>query len=222
MVFKGFKYYLFFSIYKNYKMKKTICLNLILILFFNSFLIAQTNEKLSFEIQATAISPFLSMGAFNTAQPNAIATPALKGFYLSYAKGNLYFNTLRKTISRLQIGDILNKWKAENYDNGILGMVAGSEAGTANGKGSYAYFENGAIYWTHNKGAFTITGAFMEYYKNVGLEESKELGFPKTDAIKMNNKSYSLYQQFELGTLFYNTKTNSVVYINNPDATSIK
>ncbi len=178
-------------------------------------------EKSAFEAQAAVMAPLLNMGAINSAQPKSAVTPGATGYYLSYDKGDLYFNTLRKTICKLQKGDILNKWKAENYDNGVLGMVAGSEAGTKNGKGSYAYFENGAIYWTHNKGAFTITGPFMQYYKTAGLEESKELGFPKSDAIQIKSKSFTMYQQFEFGTLFYNSTKKTVQYSNDPNATTL-
>ncbi len=201
-------------------MKKNIfiAISILLLNIANAQIDLKLDEKATFELQSKTLATLHNMGAQLVTQPMALSTIGNKGYYLSYVNGNFYYDKNSKANYKLLKGDILNKWAALNYDNGILGMVIGSEAGTNNKKGSFAKFENGFIYWTHQFGARAIIGEMMNKYLELGREES-QLGFPKTDEMKINSNGFTSYQQFERGTLFLNAATKEILLMDDANAT---
>jgi uncharacterized protein with LGFP repeats len=78
-------------------------------------------------------------------------------------------------------GAILDKWASFGWETSFLGYPTTDEGTTPNGIGRYNYFSgHGAIYWTGATGAWSIHGAILDKWANLGWETSF-LGFPVTD-----------------------------------------
>jgi LGFP repeat len=124
------------------------------------------------------------------------------GYFLRYENGWVYYNPIEKQCFAIW-GDIQKKWAAEGYENGWMGYPIGNHLSTPNKEGAYVHFENGSIYFSPNTGTQIVKGDIKKYWANLGWENSPDLGFPTTGEVAMNYNGYTVYQQFEFGTVFW-------------------
>jgi hypothetical protein len=158
------------------------------------------------------------LGAIHSESPTMRPTAGKDGYFLRYQNGWVYYNPKLNQAFALW-GKTMQKYQEAQYETGWLGFPASDPKKTPNRTGSYQHFDNGSIYYSPSTGYHYIAGAFREYWKNRGWENSPEMGFPKTDEVEIFINGYTRYQQFEKGTLFF-AQGKDVLYTNNPNATT--
>jgi hypothetical protein len=177
---------------------------------------ANTQYDIAAKIDAKAKQK--QLGAIHAESAAMRPTAGKGGYFLRYEKGWVYYNP--KTNGAYYIGnDVMKKWAEQKYETGWLGFPVSDNAITPNRTGNYAHFDNGSIYYSPATQAHFVGGAFREYWKTQGWENSATLGFPKTDEVEIFVNGYTRYQQFEKGTLFF-APGKPVVYSNNATATT--
>jgi|GEM_PF-2809828 len=159
-----------------------------------------------------------NLGKVHSESAKMRPTAGKGGWFLRYEKGWVYYNPNNQNAFAIW-GDIMKKWATQGYETGWLGFPASDHSNTPNRTGAFVHFDNGSIYWSPNTGTHFVGGAFRDYWKNKGWENSPELGFPKTDEMEIFSNGYTRYQQFEKGTLFWGPD-KSVLYSNNSNTTT--
>ncbi|MGI9207032.1 MAG: alpha/beta hydrolase-fold protein [Rhodococcus sp. (in: high G+C Gram-positive bacteria)] len=90
---------------------------------------------------------------------------------------------------------------------GALGYPVTEERGTADGRGRYNHFRNGAIYWTPEHGARPVRGAIFEEWKRQGWEGGP-LGYPVLDEARTSD-GRGVVQGFEIGAMYWSEQTGA-------------
>jgi len=99
---------------------------------------------------------------------------------------------------------IATKYAALGGASGFLGAPNAAEAKVPSGKGSFQYFEGGAIYSTPALGAHVLRGAILAEFARLGWEGS--LGFPTTDDSPAAGGSYT---HFQAGSIYWSPATGA-------------
>ncbi len=207
---------------KTKKMNKGAILLWILILksFYTNAQLATSEDNTEYGIaqKIDATAKQFKLGNIHSESSKMRPTAGKGGWFLRYEKGWVYYNP--KTNNTYAIwGEVMKKWSTNNYETGWLGFPLSNNSNTPNRQGAFVHFDKGSIYYSPNTGAHWVGGAFKEYWKNKGWENSAELGFPKTDEVEIFINGYTRYQQFEKGTLFWGAN-KTILYSNNPHATT--
>ncbi|MGL4306284.1 MAG: N-acetylmuramoyl-L-alanine amidase [Mycobacteriaceae bacterium] len=124
-----------------------------------------------------------------TASPNSATTPM----------------TVGDLLTLLDPGAIAQKWLALGGPTGVLGEATSGER-PAQGNARFATFQNGAIYWTPERGAYTILGAISQMWASLGFEYG-ELGLPISDEYPVPE---GMRADFENGSLIFD-KVSAIV-----------
>ncbi|MDQ6838598.1 MAG: sugar dehydrogenase, partial [Actinomycetota bacterium] len=78
-------------------------------------------------------------------------------------------------------GGIRDHWAALGWERSPLGYPVTDETGTPDGVGRFNHFaDDGSIYWTPARGAWSIHGAIRDRWAALGWERSA-LGYPTSD-----------------------------------------
>ncbi|WP_425560212.1 LGFP repeat-containing protein, partial [Kineococcus glutinatus] len=109
--------------------------------------------------------------------------------------GNIYWSPA--TGAHEVHGQILARYAAQGWENGLLGFPRTGEIRTPNGAGAYAVFEGGSVYWTARWGAWVTYGAIRDAWAGQGYENGC-LGFPVTGEFDYGPAGTRV-QQFEGG-----------------------
>jgi uncharacterized protein with LGFP repeats len=118
--------------------------------------------------------------------------------FVSYgAGGKLGLSYLAQEIH----GPIWQKWVELGGLDSNLGAPVTGETATADGAGSYAYFEGGSIFCKVGQDAHVLMGAVSDKFFLMGAETSY-LGFPTTDTVATRD-GRGLWAQFEGGDIFW-------------------
>ncbi len=138
------------------------------------------------------------------------------GYYLEFERGVVYFNPKLKQAFAIW-GKIFEKYAAQSWEHGFLGYPTSDYSNTPKRTGSYQHFDNGSIYYSKTSGAHFMKGWFKDHWANLGWENSP-LGFPTTDELGCNKDGYTIYQNFEYGSLFVG-ENKKIVQSKNKKAT---
>ena len=111
-------------------------------------------------------------------------------------------------------GQILEKWREDGAETGILGYPISGETSVPAGDGRYSVFERGSIYWTPALGAHQVHGMIRDKWKETGWETG-DLGYPISDEYAVPEGQRS---DFEGGSITWHrtTATCTVDLANGP------
>ncbi|MGZ4545027.1 MAG: hypothetical protein ACXVXT_06505 [Blastococcus sp.] len=126
-----------------------------------------------------------------------------KGFVQKFEHGSIYWTSA--TGARALSGPIETAWKASGAETGSLGYPTTSVSTGADGKGQYARFQNGSVYWSPATGVHTMTGAIGALYESAGAEHSW-LGYPTSDVVTATDGT-GQYAQYQGGTIYWSPST---------------
>jgi uncharacterized protein with LGFP repeats len=92
-------------------------------------------------------------------------------------------------------GAIRTKWASLGWERGFLGYPVTDETSTPDGIGRFNHFSNaGSIYWTPNRGAWSIHGVIRSKWASLGWERSC-LRYPVSDEFAIPGGRQSSFQQ---------------------------
>jgi uncharacterized protein with LGFP repeats len=132
-------------------------------------------------------------------------TPVRSGEYAHFANGSIYSSP--RTGAQFTRGAIRDRWAATGWENGRLGFPVTSDAPTSGGRGWYARFEGGSIYFSPATGAHFTAGAIRQAYVQQG-HEAGGLGFPRTDDTPTPGGG-GYYTHFEGGSVYWSPQTGA-------------
>jgi len=101
-----------------------------------------------------------------------------RGRYSNFQGGTIFWTP--ETGAFVLSGPIMPKWVKLKGSRGFLGYPVSDEVPTPDGKGRYAHFQGGSIYWQPNSGAHEVRGAIRDKWASMGWERST-LGYPTSD-----------------------------------------
>jgi uncharacterized protein with LGFP repeats len=128
-----------------------------------------------------------------------------KGAYAEYANGKMFYS--RATGARVMRGAVLNHWTSVGGERGPLGYPTSDVQATADGKGQYATFQGGTIYWSPTTGTRTMMGAIDPFYASVG-GAAGPLGYP-TKSVSWLPDKVGQYATFQHGTIYWSPTTGT-------------
>ncbi|NAZ82786.1 hypothetical protein GTR02_13255 [Kineococcus sp. R8] len=99
---------------------------------------------------------------------------------------------------------IAAKYAALGGAAGFLGAATTAEGKVPNGRGSFQYFQGGAIYSTPELGARVVRGAILAEYARLGWENA--LGFPTSDDGPALGGAYTHFQN---GSIYWSPATGA-------------
>ena len=101
-------------------------------------------------------------------------------------------------------GNIREVWRSFGFEGGKLGFPIGNIETNTNTGIYWQQYQNGYIVGNDKYGYYESTGKIREYWSKTG-HESGRLGFPLSNVKTSDNY---IYQKYQNGVLYYNTKTN--------------
>ena len=102
---------------------------------------------------------------------------------------------------------IVNLWYDLGGPGGVLGAQVKGESGDPTGRGTYAVFQNGAIYWSPPTNVHAVQGSIYAHYVAVG-NNSGFLGFPVTNELPTPD-GYGRFNHFEGGSIYWTAGTGA-------------
>ncbi|MGZ4657967.1 MAG: hypothetical protein ACXVGE_13670 [Blastococcus sp.] len=142
-------------------------------------------------------------GALGYPLTSEALTADSKGFVQKFEHGSIYWTSA--TGAQALSGPIETAWKASGAETGSLGYPTTSVSTGADGKGQYARFQNGSVYWSPATGVHTMTGAIGALYESAGAEHSW-LGYPTSDVVTATDGT-GQYAQYQGGTIYWSPST---------------
>ncbi len=124
------------------------------------------------------------------------ATPDGQGLYAHFQGGSVYWT--RATGAHLLRGAILDAWARTGWERGALRYPTTDVTATPDGKGTYAYFQGGAVYSSTVGGTRVLRGAVLDAWARTGWEQGR-LGWPTSDTVAVAGGGTRT--QFERGTV---------------------
>jgi uncharacterized protein with LGFP repeats len=136
---------------------------------------------------------------------NEKPTPSGVGRYNHFANGSsIYWSPT--TGAQAVSGQIRARWAATGWERGALGYPTADERPTADGRGRYSTFQQGAVLWTASGGPHAVYGSIYQRYVAMGGVQSR-LGYPTTDEHAVPGGRAS---DFQHGTLTWNASTGAI------------
>jgi uncharacterized protein with LGFP repeats len=111
---------------------------------------------------------------------DAMTLPDGIGRYQQFQKGSVYWSP--SSGAHVLFGPVYGAWAATGLERGMLGYPTRDVATAPDGKGRFAYFRGGAIYWSSTTGAHIVRGAVLDAWASTGWEQGP-LGYPTSDAV---------------------------------------
>jgi uncharacterized protein with LGFP repeats len=143
-------------------------------------------------------------GALGFPTQDVAATADGKGQYARFEHGSIYWTPA--TGAWAMLGPIETLWRGVGAGSGLLGYPVQSVSTTADGKGQYARFEHGSIYWTPATGTRAMLGPIETFWKAIGAEKGL-LGYP-TQSVS-NLPGGGQYAKFEHGSIYWTAATGA-------------
>ena len=122
----------------------------------------------------------------------------------SGANGSVYWSAATGAWS--VIGEINKRYDAIRAASSAVGLPRTDELTTPDRRGRYNQFATGLVYWTPQTGAWPVRGAILDAWAKAGYERSA-YGYPRSDEYAVSG---GIRQDFERGSLFYDTRTAAV------------
>ncbi|MGY1731907.1 hypothetical protein ACI798_10310 [Geodermatophilus sp. SYSU D01045] len=107
-----------------------------------------------------------------------LATADGRGAFSWFQRGAAYWSASSGT--HWMTGGILDAWVRQGYEQGPLGYPVTDELATADGRGAFSWFQNGAAYWSASSGTHWMTGPVLDAWIRQGYEQGP-LGYPVSD-----------------------------------------
>ncbi|MFD6893947.1 alpha/beta hydrolase-fold protein [Rhodococcus sp. NPDC060086] len=123
-----------------------------------------------------------------------VGTPDQRGTVQAFEIGAMYWT--EATGANGVLGKILAKYGELGYETGVLGYPTSSEH-VITGDGRFTEFEHGAVYWTHQTGAWPVRGRVLEAWVAEDAENGR-LGYPIGDETPIEG---GIEQKFQHGSV---------------------
>jgi uncharacterized protein with LGFP repeats len=130
-------------------------------------------------------------------------TPDGVGQYGHFQGGSVYWT--RATGGRWLGTAIRDAWAATGWEGGRLGYPTISQRATPDGRGAYAFFQGGSIYWTKETGARVVFGPVRDTWEETGWEKGP-LGYPTSD-VGSTAGGVGQYGHFQGGSVYWTPAT---------------
>ena len=114
-----------------------------------------------------------------------------RGRYGNFQGGTIFWSD--KTGARVLNGAIMRKWVALRGSKGFLGYPVSDETVAPDGRGRYAHFEGGSIYWSPSTGAHEVHGAIRDKWAALRWERGA-LRYPTSDEFQEGKYRRSNFQ----------------------------
>ncbi|MEO6989813.1 MAG: twin-arginine translocation signal domain-containing protein [Aquihabitans sp.] len=108
---------------------------------------------------------------------------------------------------------ISQKYDALGGARGFLGRVTATEREIRDGRGRFASYQGGNIYWTATTGAYEVHGGLLTEYRRAGGVEA--VGYPIADTRTSGNGRWR-YTNLERGRLYYDRRGTGTFTIVGP------
>lgn len=142
-------------------------------------------------------------------------------FFPGKTSNTFYYYSNKKNTAAANWGAIRDKYAKAGYEFGELGWPDTTETLLPDGKGFFQRFNHGYIYWNPAYGAYIVKGKIFSEWAHGGWERGA-LGYPLSDYVPENPApvapvsenaphTYSGYQKFEGGVIFYSKTTGGVI-----------
>lgn len=142
-------------------------------------------------------------GVLGLPTTDVIATPDGRGRYAHFTGGSVYATDA--TGAHVLTGPVRQRWAAAGWERG-LGYPTSSVAPTPDGRGEFARFERGTVYWTSATGARVLSGPVADEWTAAG--GAGELGYPTTDVRDAPDK-VGQYAHFQDGSVYWTAATGA-------------
>jgi glucose/arabinose dehydrogenase len=126
------------------------------------------------------------------------------GYYNKFKNGAIYVKNGKPAYSLS--GAILAKWNATGATAGRLHFPTTNITRSGDGKGYYAHFEGGSIYWSPSTAAHSVTGGIRTRWRALHAELGY-LGYPTSDEFSISTGSRSNFQH---GYITWNRATGRI------------
>ena len=117
-------------------------------------------------------------GALGYPTTDTLTTPDGVGRFNHFQRGSIYWSP--QTGPHVVSGPVYDKWAKLNWEKGSLGYPVTDVTTTPDGKGLFAHFQHGSIYWTQETGAHVVSGPSTDKWAKLNWEKGS-LGYPVTD-----------------------------------------
>jgi uncharacterized protein with LGFP repeats len=105
------------------------------------------------------------------------------------------------------VGPVETLWLSSGAELGSLGYPIQSVSTTRDGKGQYARFQHGTIYWTPTTGARALLGPINDLWVTSGAERGV-LGYP-TQSVSTTPDARGQYARFQGGSIYWTSVTGA-------------
>ncbi len=127
------------------------------------------------------------------------------GYYNRFQKGAIYVKNGRP--AHHLSGAVLAKWTALGATGSRLRFPTTNLTRSGDGRGYYAHFEGGSIYWSARTGAHSVTGGIRTRWRALRAELGY-LGYPRSDEYSTATGTRSNFQR---GYITWNRTTGRIV-----------
>jgi uncharacterized protein with LGFP repeats len=136
---------------------------------------------------------------------DVVVTPDGKGQYSYFQGGAVYWS--QATGAHVLRGPVLDAWTRTGWEQGSLGYPTRDVTVPPDGTGSFAYFQNGAVYWSPATGAHVLRGPVLDAWGANGWERGA-LGYPTTD-VTVPPDGKGAFAHFEGGSIYWSPTTGA-------------
>ncbi|RBY77802.1 hypothetical protein DQ238_14155 [Geodermatophilus sp. TF02-6] len=126
-------------------------------------------------------------------------TPDGAAQYVHFQTGSIYWSAA--TGARVLSGAVYDKWASTGWETSPLGLPTSDVTATPDGRGRYAHFQRGSVYWSAATGGHTVGGAIRERWAATGWEGGA-LGYPTSDWTTTPN-GQAQYVHFQGGSVYW-------------------
>ena len=133
------------------------------------------------------------------------ATPDGSGRFRHYRDASIYWSP--GTGAHEVHGAIRAKWAGMGWERSPLGYPTSDERTASDRVGKFNLFQNGAIYYSPQTGAYALYGGIGDKWKQLGAERSL-LGYPQTDE-KATPDGIGRFQHFQHGSIYWHSQTGA-------------
>jgi uncharacterized protein with LGFP repeats len=127
-----------------------------------------------------------------------LPTSTRTAVYTFFENGAVYDSAA--TGVRTIDGEVFRKWAALGYETGPMGLPTSDTIGIRDGRGRFSTFAGGAVYWSPDSGAHTLSGAIYQRWVAQGWEGGP-LGYPVTDQLPTGGRT-AVYTFFQGGAIY--------------------
>jgi uncharacterized protein with LGFP repeats len=127
------------------------------------------------------------------------------GEFGRFQGGSIYSSP--DTGTRALLGAIQTLWDSTGGVTGLLGYPTQSVSTTRDGRGQYAQFQGGSVYWTSTTGARAVLGPIRTLWLSTGAEQGL-LGYP-TQSVSTAPDGVGQYARFEGGSIYWSPSTGT-------------